>query len=36
MALADKVRVALIEGLFLFRTNWQTAVEDAQDRNAAA
>lgn len=27
--------VAAIEGWFLARTNWDQAVEDAQDRNAA-
>jgi len=28
-------RVAAIEGLFLFKANWEQAVEAAQDRNAA-
>ena len=28
--------VAAIEGWFLTRTNWEQAVEDAQDRNEAA
>ena len=27
--------VAAIEGVFLWKANWDQAVEDAQDRNAA-
>ena len=29
-------RVAAIEGFFLYRTNWESAVADAQARNATA